>query len=209
MSIKFNWQSKRKKSVWTWLAVPDPAAKYASILELLACGNLKVSEIHLSHLQYTRRKIPSSHFSKWTWNQPGLCRLQAVHQAQCPDLEAGGLVASARQGFTTLHIPGLCALNFPQWSFLTEFPQIADIHNSPWTLALTAGHAWMSCQALFLGPHGSQLIIMMFRKQTGKKFLKQINILHLICCFSELWMLMALFHVQSEVRQFPILLFRR
>ena len=36
--------------------VPDPAAKYASILELLAYGNLKVSEIHLSHLQYTKEE---------------------------------------------------------------------------------------------------------------------------------------------------------
>ena len=43
-------------------------------------------------------------------------------QPQCPDLEAGGLVASARQSFMTLHIPGLCALSFPPVIILTVFP---------------------------------------------------------------------------------------
>lgn len=105
--------------------VPDPPTKYASILELLAYGNLKVSEIHLSHLQYTKEEdsllsfSPSEHETGQVCAEP---QSKLCHQPQCPDLEAGGLVASARQSFTTLHIPGLCALSFPPVIILTVFP---------------------------------------------------------------------------------------
>lgn len=85
----------------------------------------------LKYLKYScliyniqRRKIPSSHFLQVNMKPARFVQrlYKLCHQAQCPDLEAGGLVASARQSFTTLHIPGLYALNFPPVIILTEFP---------------------------------------------------------------------------------------
>ena len=85
----------------------------------------------LKYLKYTcliyniqRRKIPSSHFLQVNMKPARFVQsLRAsCHQPQCPDLEAGGLVASARQSFMTLHIPGLCTLSFPPVIILTVFP---------------------------------------------------------------------------------------
>lgn len=111
--------------------VPDPAANYASILEPLAYGNLKVSEIHLSHLQYMKEEdsllsfFPSEDETGQVCVEP---QSKLCHQPWCPDLEAGGLVASARQSFTILHIPGLCALSFPPVIILNVFPDNEHPH---------------------------------------------------------------------------------
>lgn len=72
--------------------MPDPAAKYASILELLACGNLKVSEIHLSHLQYTKEEDSLLSFSP-SEHETSQVYAEAVQAVTKPSVQTWRLVA--------------------------------------------------------------------------------------------------------------------
>lgn len=95
--------------------VPDPAAKYASILKLLAYGNVKVSEIQLSHLQYTKEEDSLLSFSPSEHETSQVCAEAVQALSPSPVSRLGGWWPSGlRQAeFYDSSYPWVMCFEFP------------------------------------------------------------------------------------------------